>query len=307
MAEVLRTLDGAAGFGSTTVTPGVAIPDYDIEDWHKDDDRALVRLAEVAAYAAAGEVFKDDGGALVFGVRAGKFINGDTAYTYAGCTESVVDAKTNYIFLDAADLAAGDTVSLNQTGFPDPSTTPHIPLATIVAAAGAYTIDNIDNSYRERALLGMLSAATAANLNTLVAGAASNADALHEHGVAGLNPAAQDLIPTLTLTGDGSDADGTGTMTIQVKDAAGNNLAQVFLVRLWISTSEFSSPVAQNDFAAADGTLIYSHLLLGDLDVATTANGLIVMGIGAGANGTYYVMAEVDGRIYSGSVEITGN
>jgi len=306
MAEVLRTLDGAAGFGSTTVTPGVAIPDYDIEDWHKDDDRALVRLAEVAAYAAAGEVFKDDGGALVFGVRAGKFINGDTAYTYAGCTESVVDAKTNYIFLDAADLAAGDTVSLNQTGFPDPSTTPHIPLATIVAAAGAYTIDNIDNSYRERALLGMLSAATAANLNTLVAGAASNADALHEHGVAGLNPAAQDLIPELAMLGT-DNADGTGSMAIQARDAAGNNLAQRFRVRCWLSTSEYGAPVADNDFSVHIGAELAEVLANADYEVISDATGLVEMNIDAAANGTYYVMAEVDGRIYDAPASISGN
>ena len=305
MAEILRTLDAAGGFGSTTVTPGVAIPDYDIEDWHKDDDRALVRLAEVAAYAAAGEVYKDDGGALVFGVRAGKFINGDTAYTYAGCTESVVDAKTNYIFLDAADLAAGNTVSLNQTGFPDPSTTPHIPLATIVAAAGAYTIDNIDNSYRERALLGMLSAATAANLNTLVAGAASNADSLHVHAVAGLQDAVHDLLPKLVVTTE-DGGDGTGMADIQVQDAAGNTLGQYFRIRCWISTTAMGAPVAQTDFSVSMGTELAEVLADADYEVIGSTGGEVQMDITA-ADDTYYVMAEVDGRIYTGSVEITGN
>jgi len=306
MAEVLRTLTEAAGYGGTNRGPAVNIPSYDGEDWHKDADRALNRLAEVAAYAAAGEVFKDDGGALVFGVRAGKFINGDTAYTYAGCTESVVDAETNYIFLDAADLVAGNTVSLNQTGFPDPSTTPHIPLATIVVAAGAYTIDNIDNSYRERALLGMLSAGTAANLNTLVAGAASNADALHVHAVAGLQAAVQDLIPTITLTGT-NDADGTGTMAIQVKDADGSNLAQRFRVRCWLSTGDFGAPVADTDFSVITGTELREITANADYEVISDATGLAEMNIDVASNGTYYVMAEVDGRIYSGSVAITGN
>jgi len=306
MAEVLRTLDAAAGYGSTTVVPGVPIPDYDIEDWHKDDDRALVRLAEAAAYAAAGEVYKDDGGELVFGVRAGEFIDGDTAYAYAGCTDSVVDDDTNYIFLDVDDLAAGDTVTVNQTGFPDPSTTPHIPLATIVAADGAYTIDNIDNSYRERALLGMLSAATAANINTLVGGAASNADALHEHGLAGLNGAAQDMIPQLSLSGT-NDEDGTGTMDIQVQDAAGVNMSEYFRIRCWLSDSAVGAPVADTDFSVITEAELQEVEANADYEVISNLDGLVTMNISVAVDGTYYVMAEIDGRIYTGSVAITGN
>ena len=71
MSEVLKTLAVAAGYGGTVRGPGVSIPAYDTQDWDHDDNRCLDRLAEAVADAAACEIFKDDGGALYFGVRPG--------------------------------------------------------------------------------------------------------------------------------------------------------------------------------------------------------------------------------------------
>jgi len=306
MSEVLRDLDVAAGLLGTTRAPGVNLPAYDIESWHKYLARIWDRLADVAVQAAPCEIFTDDGGALVFGIRPGLVIDGDTAYTHAGCTGNLTDDATNYILLDGDDLAAGDTVTVNQTGFPDPSTTPHIPLGTIIAADGAYTHDNISNLPRQRASLRLLAAMTAANANTLVAGAASNADALHVHAVAGLQAAVQDLMPTITLTG-ADDADGTGTMSIQIKDAAGNALAQRFRVRCWLGTADVGAPVADTDFSVTTGTELGEIVANADYEAISDATGLVVMNINVAVDGTYYVMAEVDGRIYSGSVAITGN
>ena len=305
MAEELKSLDVAAGYGGTVRGPGVYIPAYEEEPWHKYADRTLDRLAEAVANAAALELFKDDGGDLVFGVRPGLVRNGDTLYTFAGCTGNLTDDATNYIYLTAANLAAGNTVTVNTTGFPLQSVTPHIPLGTIVAADGAYTHDNISQTPRQRSMLAVGHAMTAANANTLVGGAASNADALHVHAVAGLQSAVQDLIPAITMLAT-DDEDGTGSVALQIEDAGGNALAGRFRVRVWIGTADYGAPVAQTDFSALTGTELREITADADYEVISDAAGVVEMNIVA-ADGTYYVMAEVDGRIYSISAGITGN
>jgi len=53
-------------------------------------------------------------------------------------------------------ITAAGTLTVNTTGFPTPSATPHIPLATIVTAAGAYDHSDITD-YRGRALFTVCS------------------------------------------------------------------------------------------------------------------------------------------------------
>lgn len=120
-----------------------------------------------------------------------------------------------------------------------------------------------------------------------------------------LATAVQDLVPYLTVTG-ADDTDGTGTATIQVKDAAGNNLAQRFRVRTWISTADFGAPVARTDFSVTTGTQLREITANADYEVISDATGLVVMNIDEGGAGTVYVMAEINGRIYSsGAIAIT--
>jgi hypothetical protein len=305
MAETLKSLDTAAGYGGTVRGPGVSVPAYDGQDWHKDADRCLDRLAEAVANAAALELFKDDGGALTFGLRPGLARNGDTLYTHAGCTAALTDDATNYIYLTAANLAAGNTVTVNTTGFPLQSVTPHIPLGTIVAASGAYTHDNISQTPRQRSMLLIGHAMTAANANTLVAGAASNADTLHIHSFAGLAVAVRAQMPDLDIdTTD--DADGTGSVSIQIADpGTGDPLATRARVRVWIGTAEYGAPVAATDFSVVTGTQLREIAANADYEVISDATGLVEMNIVAAA-GAYYVMAEVNGAIYEAVVDITG-
>ncbi len=262
----------------------------------------LLTLAK--AISNSLRVYRD--GALSFGVRPGRAGGGDTTYAYEGSAgNALTDDATNYIYLTASDLAAGNTVTVSTASFPLQSETPHIPLAEIVTSAGGYGCDDITD-LRSASALALQSAMTAANANTLVAGAASNADALHVHAVAGLQAAVQDLIPTITITSV-DEEDGTATVTIQVKDAAGNNLAERFLVRTWLGGAEYGAPMAQTDFSVDIGTEIREIYATADYEVMSDATGRVVMRVEANPDGTYYVMAEVDGRICSGSVAITGN
>ena len=245
-------------------------------------------------------VYKD--GMATFGVRPGKLDDGDTTYTYAGSTgNSLTDNNTNYIYLSIVSSAL--SLTTNTTGFPDPSTTPHLPLATIAIASGSYAYTDITD-FRQLAVFALISGMTAANANILTN--ASNADALHVHAIAGLQDVVQDLIPKLSLTGN-DDADGTGTMTIQALDAAGNSLAQRFLARVWIADAEYSEPDGQTDFSVTTGEQMREVEADADYEVIADATGQIVMDIDTATDKTVYVMAAIDGRIWTGSVAITGN
>ncbi len=159
--------------------------------------KMLYRLLDAARRAGDLRVYKD--GDLTFGVRAGRLANGDNTIAYAGASaQALTNNATNYIYLAVSGATA--TLTVNTTGFPNPSATPHIPLATIVTSAGTYAHTAITD-YRGRALYRTLNALTAALANeaatffdaTDISGAeaetlsdGSNADALHMHGPDGL-------------------------------------------------------------------------------------------------------------------------
>jgi len=262
----------------------------------------LLTLAK--AISNSLRVYRD--GALTFGVRPGSAGDGDTTYAYAGSAgNALTDDATNYIYLTASDLAAGNTVSVNTTGLPLQSQTPHIPLAEIVTSAGGYGCDDITD-LRSASALVLQSAMTAANANTLVAGAASNADALHIHGLAGLALDALVYLGHLEV-GAHDDADGTGTATAQLANPNDTEpIAANVRMRVWISTTLFGAPAAVTGFSVTTGTQLRQITANADYEVISDATGLVVMNIVA-ANGTYYVMAEVSGLIFAQVATITGN
>jgi hypothetical protein len=156
--------------------------------------KMLYRLLDVARRAGDLRVHKD--GALTFGVRAGKFLNGSSAVAFPGASgQALTDNATNSVY-----LAADGTLTVSTSGFPDPSTTPHLPLAAIETASGEYAHGDITD-LRGRAIYhlaaglsaGLSNAAAAFFAGTDLTGAeaetltdCSNADALHVHGSAGL-------------------------------------------------------------------------------------------------------------------------
>ncbi len=233
--------------------------------------RMLYRLLDVSRRAGDLRVYKD--GDLTFGVRPGRFMDGSTARNYAGAAaQALTNNQTNYIYLTAAA-----TLTVNTTGFPDPAATPHVPLATISAAAGVYGFDDMTD-YRGRAVFCPLD---------------------------GLSPAGrQDLMPNLNLTAAAEAAD-KRTVTIQARDAGDNDLAERVLVRLWIATTDYGSPNATgNTVAVETGTEIEEVLANAHYMIESDAGGTVAVGITISGAASRYVMAEIDGRVYS-SGEIT--
>ena len=114
-----------------------------------------------------------------------------------------------------------------------------------------------------------------------------------------------DYIPYLTVTGT-DDGDGTGSAAIQAKDFAGNSLAARFLVRTWIADAEYSEPDAQTDISVSTGEEMRELEANADYEAIGDATGLVDMNIDAGGAKSVYVMAEIDGRIWSsGEIAIT--
>ena len=182
MAEQQITDAQALANSAQIVGPGVQQPADDTEDWDLELWRSIRRLADALRAAAGLEVVKDDSAVLRILIRAGRLGDGATAYAFAELgNQAVVANSTNYVYLTAADLA-GHTVTINQTAFPDPATTPHVPLATVACGAVDFAYTDIVDM-RGEALLALLAGMTAADANTLTGG--GNADALHLHTAAG--------------------------------------------------------------------------------------------------------------------------
>jgi len=146
MAELRKDDDDLAALSSTTDTlTGLPFPTENQNPHAIADYDALDQIARALAPLSALQVYKD--GTLTFGVRAGQFYNVAALVNYAGASDQALgNNATNYIYLTVAG-----TLTVNTTGFPVLTTTPHVPLAEIVTASGTYDVTDITDR-RARAL-----------------------------------------------------------------------------------------------------------------------------------------------------------
>ncbi len=117
----------------------------------------------------------------------------------------------------------------------------------------------------------------------------------------------QELVSTLDVTGEDNN-DGTGTIAIQAKDSIGANLSKHFLVRLWTGATDFGIPEARGTLSITTGTLLRTLTANADCEVLSNNAGLIVMTVSVDPQQCpkwVYVMAEINGRVYSVGIEIT--
>ena len=263
--SVANALSGTTESNTDLVYPTIA------DTYYTDFYRLIHRLVQCALKPGGNElrVYQDaDDTDLQYSVRAGKFFDGTTVRNYAGATaQALTDDATNYIYLTAAA-----TLTKNTTGFPDAGTTPHIPLATIVTADGSYDYGDITH-YTGRAVHNVCHGVSAADL--------------------------QDRLPYLTLTA-GAEAADKIQVTIQAVDSGDNNLAQRMLSRVWVAQTEYAAPDATGNTVAVDtGTPMQAVVANAHYLVESDASGTIVFGLTVSGAATRYVMAEIDGRVYS--------
>jgi len=137
-----------------------------------------------------------------------------------------------------------------------------------------------------------------------VAGNPSVALTAGEVALTHLADAVVDLVPQVNVSA-GSQAGQQKTVTLQVQDADGNSLAQRFAVQFWIDDADFGAPDATGNAVANVATQLQQIVANAHYTAISNASGAVTFDLTVAAGGTRYVMAEVDGRIYSASVEIT--
>lgn len=163
MTETFPNNADLLALDATLTALGLPHAEYGDSDYRYWMPKLIERLQLIACPLGC-RVFKDDAGALKFGVKLGKLFSGAAMVAYAGAVnQALTNDATNYIYLTAAGA-----LTVNTTGFP---TTPHVPLATIatgtasaLGTTGLYAIGDIVD-YRGRAFL------KAVGIPTVTAGA----------------------------------------------------------------------------------------------------------------------------------------
>jgi hypothetical protein len=254
---------------------GVAYPAIGESPYYVSFYRMLYRLLDTARRAGDLRVYKD--GDLSAGIRPGRFMDGDTPRQFAGAEElTLTNNATNAIY-----LTADGTPTVSTAGFPDPSAVAHLPLATITTAAGEYDFADIED-HRGRSLMTLLQRVTPARLDSDLRSA----------------------VPSVAISA-GDESGDTRTVTMQLTDAAGDDLAARAKLRVWLAETEFAPPSATgNALAVTGGTVLRELTANADYELLTAADGSAGIDVTVTGAASRYVMAEVDGRVVS-SGELT--
>jgi len=101
--------------------------------------------------------------------------------------------------------------------------------------------------------------------------------------------------------------DGTASVTVQVLNQKGNEVDAKYVARVWLASTVDTAPDATGvtAFAVATGVELEQVTDGADYRVLTDATGTAVLTVTA-ADGTYYAMAEIDGKVANGTITITG-
>jgi hypothetical protein len=114
--------------------------------------------------------------------------------------------------------------------------------------------------------------------------------------------AVADIIPGVSVA-IADNEDGTGEVTLQLKDAQGNNLAARGVIKVWFSATAHGAPTDLGDVVAGTGSILAEITTDALILVATDANGLAVLTYTR--TGALHAMAEVNGLVATGNATIT--
>lgn len=104
--------------------------------------------------------------------------------------------------------------------------------------------------------------------------------------------------------------DGTATLTLQVVDAFGDSMSDLFLLRVWVAGNIDGEPSgdgavdAITGITVATGVEMNEHTSNGDYTVLTDSDGKAVLTLTESA-GTIHALAAVLGKVETKQVDIT--
>ena len=270
MAETELTEALADGLSGTTDSgTDLIYPTIYESTYYTTMYRFLQRLLLLGSSPGGNELRVCMDGSLTVEVRAGRIQVGSNSYTYAGCTgEALADDETNYVYLAMADIAAGDAVTVNTTGFPTDDAL-FIPLAVVLTGSASVAAVSGKFDYRD----------------------------ITDHrgrGNWGLCGGVK-----ITAEAEAEYAANERRVTIQ-----GGPWRQK--VRVWISDADYGAPDdTGNTVTVETGTAMGNNDVANeDYEIISDASGTVKIDITIAGAASRYVMAEIDGVIYS-SGELT--
>ncbi len=220
-----------------------------------------------------------DEGGLVIGVYPLDYTLGGQRKHFPGATgQPVADYSTKVVYVDEAnDLQI-------QEGFPDDLTT-YVPLANVTSSGGGLAIED-RRMWTAQAVPEFTQAIEGTDLS----------EALADH------------VPTLEVS-VGEEYTNSIWVTVQAKDAAGNNLNERVLIRGWVSDTEHGGEISvppNTDFTVQTGTKVKEVTTNRHILAISNASGRVVFDIEETTARTFYLMAELDGRVVaSGPIVFT--
>jgi len=259
--------------------------------------RLIQRLIAAIGPANEGRVCQE--ASLTVGVYPIQYRLGGTVKTFAGNSGTVLtDDATNYLYLNASN-----TLTVSTTGFPADATT-HLPLAEVVCENGSISsiIDrrgrviyavSVDTTHNAVQIQGVPVSSEAPTSGQVLKYDASGDEWVPASDVYGLS---------LGFTVGSPDTDGGRSVTVQVQDAAGSAVSGRFLLSAWLADSAYGPETGSPPDGGASwggGTVLAEETEDARWRVITASDGSARLDIDESGEGTWYLCAEVDGRIYA--------
>ncbi len=268
VAALDGTTDAATGLPYIAKGTGpTSVPSYEVQ-YNRRQARQNAVLAPWRALQVVSE------GGLRIGVYPGGYTLGGARRTFDGATDQAVpDDATRFVYLDAnGDLQIAASEPGDLTTF--------LPLAEVVTASGAMTI-------RDRRLLA----------------------ALHVPQLDGpvapenLSAALRAMFTACTIA-VGTESGNNIDVTLQMKDAAGDDLAERRFARVWLSDTApggVSGSIPNGGFSVLTGTKADDYGPGVHMLAMSDANGVLVLRITPSGAATWYLVAEIGGRVFVSS------
>jgi hypothetical protein len=242
-----------------------SVPSYQVQYLRREQ-----RQNAILAPWRQGQVV--DEGSLEVGVYPADYSLGGVRKHFAGATaQAVADNSTKCIYIDAMNALQ------IQEAFPTDVRT-FLPLAEVTASGGMLSIED-----------------------RRVWTALAVPEFTESIGGQDLSNELARCVPTFAIS-VGSEYSDSIDVTVQAKNAAGDNLGERVLIRAWLAADAYGGEIAtppNTDFTLSVGAVVKEITTNKHLLAVSNENGRVVFDVRETGARTFYLMAELDGRIYA--------